>query len=207
MPRDYPIKPGAARRETGEIVLHEKAADDLRFIRSAMERASSFTAVPGWGGATMGATAVAASWLAAIQPTSARWLGVWVAELVAAVLIGAATMTLKARRVGQPLAGAVGRRFAMSFAAPLMAGAVLTIALYLQGPFALLPALWLLCYGAAVIAGGTMSVLPVPLMGCGLMLLGAVAAVLPRFGDIWMAIGFGVLQVGVGIWIARRHGG
>jgi len=201
------MKQIAERRASGDIVLHEKAADDLRFIRSAMERASSFTAVPGWGGAVMGVTALAAAYMASRQATASAWLAVWSVELVVAVLIGGVSMFLKARRLGQPLAGAVGRRFALSFSAPVLAGAVLSIALYWQGMVALLPAVWLLSYGAAVIAGGTMSVLAVPLMGCGMMVLGAGAAVLPGRGDIWMAIGFGGLQIVAGLWIARRHGG
>ena len=194
------------KRDTG-VVLHERAADDLRFIRSTMERAASFTAVPGLGGMIMGVTAVGAAVLAARQATVAGWLAVWAIELVLAVAIGVVTMRMKARRLGLPLAGEVSRRFALSFGAPLVTGALLTAMLYRHGAVQLLPAVWLSSYGAAVVAGGTMSVLPVPLMGAGFIVLGAWAAALPAWGDVWMTAGFGGLQIAAGIWIARRHGG
>jgi hypothetical protein len=194
------------QRDSG-VVLHERAADDLRFIRTTMERAASFTAVPGLGGVLMGVTALAAALLASRQTTASGWLAVWSAEVIVAVAIGIVTMRRKAGRLRQPLAGEVSRRFALSFGAPLVAGAILTAMLYVHGAVDLLPAVWLLSYGAAVVAGGTMSVLMVPLMGAGFLLVGAGAAAVPAWGDAWMALGFGALQIGAGIWIARRHGG
>ena len=67
--------------------LHDRAMDNLRYIRETMERAAAFTAVPGWGQVAIGVTALAATYLAAHQPTARAWLGTWVAEAIISLLI------------------------------------------------------------------------------------------------------------------------
>lgn len=182
--------------------------DDLRFIRRTMERAGSFTAVPGWGGVAIGVTAVAAALLASLQPTPGRWLGVWLATAVVASLIAFGTLARKARRAQVPLRKGPGRKFLLSFLPPVGVGVALTTALYLHGAVALLPGLWLLSYGAAIITAGTFSVRVVPLMGIGFMVLGGLALATPAgWGDAWMAAGFGGLHLIFGLLIARWHGG
>ena len=195
-------------RSDSPVSLHEKAMDDLRFIRKTMERSGSFTAVPGWGGVGIGALALPAAWFASQQPTPLRWLAVWMATAVLAAVIAAVTLSLKSRRFGAPLATGPGRKFLMSFLPPVGAAIALTVALFPHAPTALLPGLWMLCYGAAVISAGTFSVGAVPLMGIGFMWIGTLAlATPPAWADAWMALGFGGLHLGFGALIARRHGG
>ena len=190
------------------VALHERAMDDLRFIRQTMERAGSFTALPGWGGVAVGVTGCLAALLASRQPTPGRWLLVWLGTAVVATLVAAGTLTLKARRARVPLSTGPGRKFLLSFLPPVGAAVALTAALYAHGAAALLPGLWLLSYGAAVVTAGTFSVRVVPLMGTAFMGLGALALATPAaWGDAWMAAGFGGLHLGFGLLIARRHGG
>jgi hypothetical protein len=71
-----------------------------------------------------------------------------------------------------------------------------------------MPPAWLLLYGAGMVTGGAFSVAPVRLLGMCFMGLGLAAIVTPpSWGNVWLGLGFGALQVGFGIYIARRHGG
>lgn len=182
--------------------------DDLRFIRKTMERGAAFTAVPGWGGATMGATALAAAAIASSQASPDRWLLVWVIEAALAVLIGIVAIQRKARRAKLPVLSGAGRKFILSFLPPALAGVALTAALWRAGAYELLPGAWLLLYGAAVVTAGTFSVRIIPVMGICFMVFGVAALLaMPTAGDLAMALGFGGLHIGFGITIARRHGG
>src|SRR5438876_12460409 len=83
--------------------LRDRALDNLQFIRSAMERAGSFTAVPGWGMVVVGCTALAATWLGLRQARAADWLAVWLGEAVPALVVGGAALVQKARPANDPL--------------------------------------------------------------------------------------------------------
>ena len=197
-----------ADRANQTTALHDRAIDNLRYIRETMERAAAFTAVPGWGGVAMGVTAFGAAALANAQPDGGRWLAVWLAEGVIGFALALGAMVWKARRAGVSLVSGAGRRFALGFLPPLVAGAALTVALATAGLQQLLPPVWLLLYGAAVMTGGAYSVRVVPVLGACFMAMGVAAAVSPwAWGDAYMAAGFGGLQVVFGVLIARRYGG
>lgn len=188
--------------------LQDRAMDNLRFIRDTMERATAFTAVPGWGLVATGATALVAAVLAARQTTVEGWLAVWVGEAALAFAIAIWAIRRKARVVRMPLLWGPGRRFALSFAPPMCAGALLTIMLYRAGLIAPIPGAWLLLYGTGVVTAGAFSVRIVPVMGLAFMLTGAVAVLAPALWGVWlMAAGFGGLHLIFGFIIARRYGG
>ena len=198
-----------ARTTSSEpVALHAHAMDNLRFIRETMERAGSFTAVPGVGGILMGISALAASFLAARQSELDAWLAVWVGEAILAVLIGVAATAQKARAVKAPLLSGPGRKFALGLAPSIFVAALLTAVLYRAGLYAVIPGIWLLLYGTGILSGGVFSVPVVPVMGVCFMMLGAIAVFCPLQWSHWfLAAGFGGLHFVFGAVIAARYGG
>lgn len=188
--------------------LHDRAIDNLSFIRQAMERAGSFTAVSGAGIVAIGFIAFISAFVASQQTTANAWLAVWLTAAAAAVVIELSLTARKARALGLPIDSGPGRKFALAFTPTLMAGAILTAALTPAAPRDLLVGTWLLLYGAGVTAGGALSVPVVPVMGVSFMLAGVVALMLPPEMANWMMLaGFGLLHVVFGFFIARRYGG
>jgi hypothetical protein len=187
--------------------IENRAADNLRFIRDTMERASAFTAVPGWGGVAVGCTALIAGALAAAQPLQRQFL-IWLGEAGVALILASWAVRQKSRRLALSLRSRPARRALLSFMPPLAAGATLTAVLLRSGELAVLPGLWMLLYGAAVVTGGAFSVRIVPVMGLCFMFLGGVSFALPGiWSNALLTAGFGGLHVVFGTLIARRHGG
>lgn len=192
------------------VPLHSQAFDHLQYIRRTMEGAASFTAVPGVGGVIMGTSALCAGALAHAIGTAEpdRWLQIWMVEGVLALAIGLLSAYRKARRIQVELFSRPARKFMLAFAPSLLAGAVLTSALWRAGEPGFLPGCWLLLYGAGISAAGAFSVRIVPVMGTCFLFVGSAAMFSPPgWGDAWLAAGFGGLHIIFGILIARRYGG
>ena len=188
------------------VRIGEHAFDNLRYIRETMERAGSFTSIPGWGGVAIGITAIVAAVVAGGRSGGA-WVGAWLVEAGIAAVIAFVSMAIKGRRAGVDFTAAPSRRFFASYFAPIIAAAVLTFVLWRGELYAALPATWLLLYGASFVSSGAFSIRVIPVMGILYMLLGAAAAVVPEAGNVLMGIGFGGLHLIFGWIIARRYGG
>lgn len=208
----FPRMPRASFQRSAPVAeppaLHDRALDNLRFIRQTMERAGSFTAISGTGIMLAGGAAVAAALVAAGTPSLERWIAVWTVAAAVALTVAVALTARKSRALGLPVASGPGRKVALAFAPSLVAGAGLTVALLDAGRVDLLAGTWLLLYGAGVTAGGAFSVPVVPVLGILFMVLGGAALAAPASWANWfMLAGFGGLHLVFGFAIARRYGG
>ena len=124
------------------------------------------------------------------------------------MIVGLVAMTRKARRAGSTLTGAIARRFAVGMAAPFVAGAAITYELWAVRNFTVMAPAWLLLYGAGLLTGGIFSV-PGGRADWRLLHGRGIVAILtpPDWGNVWLAVGFGGLHIGFGVYIARNHGG
>ncbi len=196
--------------------LGARAREDLEYIRRTLDAAGRFTAVSGAGLAVTGAVALGAVWLN-LRVTGAPWedgaqrepaLAVWAAALVAAIFIGIAGTWRKAERTGQVIWSPLLRKVLWGLCPALLLGGILTVGLIRAGRLEFLPAVWLGCYGAAVTAGGVMSVPAVRWMGMAFLALGAAATWTPASEGLrWLALGFGLVHLAFGFYIAWRHDG
>ncbi len=190
------------------VFLQDRAIENIQFIRQTMERATAYTGISGRGLVAVGFTALLSAWAARQQVVVDHWIFVWLAEAAVSVIIAAGMMARKSKRLQIPMWSETARRFLLSFTPPMLAGGLLTSVLYQHSLSHLIPGLWLLLYGTAVIAGGTYSVKIVPVMGTCFMLLGVVTLYLPlSLGHVMLAAGFGGLHILFGLLIARQHGG
>jgi|SRR5437899_1927704 len=184
------------------------ALDQLHFIRHTMESATSFTAVPGWGTVALGLTAIAAALVARSLDSRVIWVLLWLGEAVLAGLISLVAMVKKTGSLAKLATSIPARKCALSLVPPLAAGGVLTLIMMDHHLYGILPGMWLMLYGVAVITGGAFSVRVVPVMGICFAVFGTIALALPAsWANGIMAAGFGGLHVLFGMIIARKHGG
>jgi hypothetical protein len=200
-----PLRPPPVERDPA---LSDRALDNLRFIRETMERAGTFTAISGWGIVAVGVVAMIAAGVARSRATVEWRVGTWVVTAAVCIALSLWATARKARRSDLSMVSGPAQKLALAFAPAMLVGALLTIALLRIGANDLLPAVWLLLYGTAVVAGGAFSVRIIPVMGVCFMVFGAAALFAPpAVGDWLMVGGFGLVHVVFGFQIARRHGG
>jgi hypothetical protein len=193
-------------RSDNTVAIDSHALGTLNYIRSSIEAAGAF-AVPGIAGIAMGVVGCIATVVASLPGLAAHWLEIWLLAAIAASAIGVVLVARQPAR-GFMLYRGPARKFVLSLCPPLLAGAVLTVVFRQAGLTSLIPGMWLLLYGCAVLSASLMTsaamVRLIVLMGSLFVVYGVIAFQLPiRWHNYTLGLGFGALHLLFGILIGR----
>lgn len=199
----------------------------LTEIRAIMERSSRFISLSGLSGVGAGVVALLgagaghlylqqrypyAGYMELVRSTPAeREQALPALLLLAFGIIGAALAVAtfftvrRARRAGQPLWSALGRRLAISLMIPLVAGGLFCLALFWQGAVGLVVPGLLLFYGLALLNASKYTLDEIRWLGLTEIAIGLVAVLFPGFGLAFFALGFGLGHIGYGLLMYNRY--
>ena len=203
--------PAITVQSAAPVTIESRALGTLAYIRASIDSSSSMD-VPGMAGIVMGVIGVLAAIMVSVPRWSAQWLGIWLSAAALALLLGGA---LVARQyVRRPHARYYGpaRKFLLCLCPALFAGAVLTVVSWTASMTGIIPGMWLLLYGCAVLSAGTVTIAGISrligVMGGLFAVLGVITFILPGAAHtLMLGLGFGVLHIVFGILIGRSaHG-
>jgi hypothetical protein len=198
-------------RSNNTVAIDSHALGTLNYIRASIDAAGAF-AVPGTAGMAMGAVGLIAAGVASIPALAGHWLLIWLAAATVAAGLGVILVARHRSGIGLPLYKGPARRFVLSLCPALLAGGVLTAVLLQVGEARLIPGVWLLLYGCAVLSA-TLVTAPammrlVGAMGALFVVCGAVAfEAAPRWHNVILGGGFGALHLVFGFLIGRIDDG
>jgi uncharacterized BrkB/YihY/UPF0761 family membrane protein len=193
------------------IPIESRALGTLAYIRASIESSGSM-AVPGMAGIVMGGIGIIATIVASVPRGAPHWLGIWLVAAAVAFALGGAMMAREAAQSGHARYLGPVRKFLLCLCPALLTGAALTFVLWRAGATSLIPGIWLLLYGCAVLSASTVTIARtmrlICIMGVLFMLLGLLAfAAPPGTHTLILGMGFGALHTIFGILIGQvSHG-
>jgi hypothetical protein len=191
--------------------IESRALGTLAYIRASIESSSSMD-VPGMAGIVMGIIGLLAAIVVSLPRWAAHWLGIWLAAAAVAFLLGGALVARQIVQRGHTRYLGPARKFLLCLCPALFAGAVLTLVLITAGMANVIPGMWLLLYGCAVLSASTVTTAGIArlicIMGAIFVALGLMTFALPATAHTAMlGLGFGVLHVIFGFLIGRSSHG
>jgi len=195
--------------------------EEIREIRTIMERSSRFQALSGIAGVVVGFIAIAGTVIAysalglsfdqvpyeapgqdkysSMQLNGALLLLDALVVLVLSVSTGILFAVRNARKKGLPVWDSAAKRLLINFAIPLAAGGIFSAILLYHGQIALIAPATLIFYGMALLNGSKYSIDDIRYLGIIEIVVGLLAAVFIGYGLIFWALGFGLAHVIYGI--------
>jgi hypothetical protein len=193
------------------VPIENQALGTLAYIRTSIESSGSM-AVPGMAGIVMGVIGILATIVASVPRGARHWLEVWLVAAAVAFAVGGAMMARETAQSGHARYLGPVRKFLLCLCPALLAGAALTFVLWRGGTTNLIPGVWLLLYGCAVLSASTVTIARtmrlISIMGAMFMLLGVLAFAAPASTHtLILGVGFGALHTIFGILIGQvSHG-
>ena len=189
------------------VTIESRALGTLAYIRASIDSSSSMD-VPGMAGIVMGVIGVLAAIVVSVPRWAAHWLGIWLCAAAVALLLGSALVARQYVRRGHTRYYGPARKFLLCLCPALFAGAVLTGVAWTAGLTGMVPGIWLLLYGCAVLSASTVTIAGISrligVMGTLFVALGSMAFMLPAATHTaLLGLGFGVLHIVFGILIGR----
>jgi hypothetical protein len=194
------------------VGIESRALGTLAYIRASIESSGSMD-VPGMAGIVMGIIGVLTAIVVSLPRFAPHWLEIWLLSALLALLLGGALVVRQIVRGGHARFLGPARKFLLCLCPALLAGAVLTWVLWSAGATGVIPGMWLLLYGCAVLSASTVTNAGITrlicIMGALFVALGSATFALPLMAHSTMlGLGFGVLHIVFGILIGRlTHGG
>src|SRR3984957_2386856 len=204
--------PAISVRHEAPVAIESRALGTLAYIRTSIESSSSMD-VPGMAGIVMGIIGVLTAIVVSLPRWAPHWLAIWLIAAAAALLFGGALVARQIARRGHARYLGPARKFLLCLCPALLAGAVLTLVFEAAGMTNVIPGMWLLLYGCAVLSASTVTIASIArlvrLLGALFVALGSVTFALPAGTHTAMlGLGFGVVHILFGILIGRStHGG
>src|SRR5882762_4142453 len=152
-------------RSEAPSAIESRALGTLAYIRASIESSSSMD-VPGMAGIVMGVIGVLAAIVVSLPRWAAHWLGIWLAAAVIALVLGGALVARQIAQRGHSRYLGPVRKFLLCLCPALFAGAVLTLVFGIGGMSSVIPGMWLLLYGCAVLSASTVTIAEIARLIC-----------------------------------------
>jgi hypothetical protein len=202
--------------------IHEYE-QDLSSIRSMMERSVKFISLSGLSGVLAGIYALggaAAAYFTIHYPISpfryriysvnehdAIWklIAIAAAVLIASIATGLWLSNRKAKKHNLALWNTASKRLVTDISIPLITGGLFILIVLTSGHYGIAAPASLIFYGLALIQGSHHTYDEIRYLGFSEIAIGLIAALLPGYGLVFWAFGFGVLHIIYGSLMHYRH--
>lgn len=192
----------------------EEAREQLEYVKGVLERSTQFTLISPWSAWSVGLCGLAAGGYSHLRLRTSLAYGdaidtlfwVWLTCFVLSVALAIAWTRQRAGREGVSLWNHPVRQGFRHFVTLTAVGGILTAGCLTYRLYFLIPAVWMLCYGAGLIVSSMFSLRELRTLGLFFLLCGTVALFWPVYNPILLMVTFGAGHLVLGTIIHLRYG-